>query len=384
MAKQVKSRDIPISVERELWARAAGRCQFDGHNEILYRSPVTQERVNQAQKAHIWSFSPDGPRGQGPHAVDQSKINDADNLLLMCAGCHKLIDNEDDGGRYTTRLLLSWKKEHEERVERVTSIAADRQSHVVCFGADIGDEITNIDVSSCVEAMFQQRRYPASNHPITIALPAERKDEGGEYWITQERHLVDRFARLVSAIVEREESPRFSIFGVAPQPLLILLGSLFTDKSFADVYQLHRQPLGWSWTQERNKFDVSLSRPESVTGQPVLVISISASITHDRISRVLSEDVSIWEIEISNPFNDALQSREQLERFSEVARQALAEISKNHGSKALSIFPAMPVACAVTLGLVRQPKADSPWIIFDQNNKNCGFFEALRIGDSSE
>lgn len=64
MVKEVK-RYIKNTVERELWARAAGRCQFDGHNKLLYKSSVTQERVNIAQQAHIYSFSEKGPKRMG-------------------------------------------------------------------------------------------------------------------------------------------------------------------------------------------------------------------------------------------------------------------------------------------------------------------------------
>ena len=55
MANEV-TRYIKNEVERELWARSAGRCQFDGCNKILFKSSITQERVNIAQKAHIYSF----------------------------------------------------------------------------------------------------------------------------------------------------------------------------------------------------------------------------------------------------------------------------------------------------------------------------------------
>ena len=59
-------------VERELWARAAGRCQFDGCNRPLFKSPVTQEQVNISEKAHIYSFSENGPRGWGPFITNKS------------------------------------------------------------------------------------------------------------------------------------------------------------------------------------------------------------------------------------------------------------------------------------------------------------------------
>ena len=62
----------------------------------------------------------------------------------------------------------------------------------------------------------------------------------------------------------------------------------------------------------------------------------------------------------------------------------MVEIADAHGQRApLNIFPAMPVACAVELGRIRMPKADMPWIVFDQNNKLGGFIKALEIGETS-
>jgi hypothetical protein len=44
----------------------------------------------------------------------------------------------------------------------------------------------------------------------------------------------------------------------------------------------------------------------------------------------------------------------------------------------LSVFPAMPVACAVELGRIRMPKADLPWLVYDQIPGE-GFVPALNI-----
>lgn len=86
------TRYIKKEVERELWARAAGRCQFHGCNRLLYKSPITQERVNISEKAHIYSFSEVGPRGWGPFKRNHDNLNNLDNLMLMCHDCHKTID----------------------------------------------------------------------------------------------------------------------------------------------------------------------------------------------------------------------------------------------------------------------------------------------------
>jgi hypothetical protein len=74
------TRSISREAERVLWARAAGRCEFDGCNRLLYKSPITQERVNIAQMAHIYSFAADGPRGRGLFANNAGRLNDVGNL----------------------------------------------------------------------------------------------------------------------------------------------------------------------------------------------------------------------------------------------------------------------------------------------------------------
>lgn len=116
------TRHIKKDVERELWVRAAGRCQFDGCNKLLYKSSITQEIVNLAQKAHIYSFSKNGPRGWGPFSINKKGLNEANNLMLMCHGCHTKIDKDKSGVRYSAKLLINWKREHEQRVEIVTGM----------------------------------------------------------------------------------------------------------------------------------------------------------------------------------------------------------------------------------------------------------------------
>ena len=96
------TRHISAATQQELWVRAAGRCQFDGHNRLLYMSCVTQETVNAAQKAHIYALSEKGPRGHGPYKDNLDALNDVSNLMLMCYDCHKKIDQDTDCLLYTS------------------------------------------------------------------------------------------------------------------------------------------------------------------------------------------------------------------------------------------------------------------------------------------
>ena len=240
------TRHITRIVERDLWARAAGRCQFSGCNTLLYRSAVTQEAVNLAQKAHIYAFSQNGPRGWGPFKIGLSKLNDVSNLMLMCYGCHTKIDQEDGSLRYSSDLLIYWKAEHELRVEVVTGIAPNKKSHVVLYGANIGSEKSPIEYQSCVEAMFPQG-YPASERPVSISMKSEHRDSSSQFWQTESQHLLKAFQRKILSLIEDDPCKHFSLFTLAPQPLLIQLGALLTDKMDVETYQLHREPKGWTW-----------------------------------------------------------------------------------------------------------------------------------------
>lgn len=372
------TRSIDRGVERELWARAAGRCEFDSCNKPLYLSPVTQERVNIAEKAHIHSFSKDGPRGWGPF-TSKSALNSPSNLMLVCPVCHLTMDADKDGTRYSAEQLMIWKREHEDRVGVVTGITPEKKSHVVLYGANIGEEYSKLDWVSAVEAMFPAR-YPAEENPVVLSMSCEHEDSTPDYWATEERHLKAAFERHIAPRIREETCSHFSLFALAPQPLLTLLGSLFTDKIETEVYQLHREPRTWQWQGHPDGFAFTVNRPLNFHYSPALILSLSDRVAHGRVTSVLGENVSIWEVTVNECHNDFLRSSAQLSMFRDVMRKLMVSIKEQHGqSTPLNVFPAMPVSCAVELGRIRTPKADMPWIIYDQNNKAGGFVRTIRI-----
>lgn len=380
MAEDI-TRYIANDVERELWAKAAGRCQFNGCNRSLYKSPVTQEQVNIAEKAHIYSFSKEGPRGWGPFVANKKKLNNIDNLMLMCHDCHKLIDQDKNGNKYSAELLRQWKREHERRVYIVTGIAPKMKSHVVMYGANIGSERSPLQFVSAVEAMFPNR-YPAEEKPVDLSMSCEHEDKDEEYWITEKNHLYKIFDRHIKQRIEDNDPAHFSLFSLAPQPLLIQLGALFTDKIEVDVYQPIRNPKTWKWQNYPDGFSFFVKEPSTTTGVPTLLVSLSDEIAHNRATSIIGSEASIWEITVPSNFlhNDFLRSPAQLAEFGQTVRKVMVSMKRKHGqSTPIHVFPAMPVSCAIEMGRARMPKAEMPWIIYDQNNKAKSFIKALEI-----
>ncbi len=383
MAKEV-TRHIKSEIERELWGRAAARCQFSDCNRLLYKSPITQEPVNLAEMAHIYSFSKYGPRGWGPFKSNLVGLNDVSNLMLVCHDCHKKIDQDKKGERYSADLLKKWKADHESRVRIATGALASKKSHVVLYGSRIGDENSPLQTAVAFDAMFPEWN-PADDRSVNLSMQSALDDSTKEFWITEEAHLRKEFDRHIRVRISEAQPNHFSVFALASQPLLILLGSLFTDKVPTIVYQPHREPKTWKWQQHPDGFQFRIDEPADKSGIPVLVFSLSARIASERVESVLGSQASIWEMTIDQPHNDFLWSEAQLSMFRETARKLMVAIRSAHPTASdLKVFPAMPVSCAVELGRVRMPKADLPWVIYDQNHKHHKFIEALTIGNHHE
>jgi SMODS-associated and fused to various effectors sensor domain len=377
-AQRVPSRRVVGSVQNMLWGRAAGRCEFAGCNKPLWKSSVTQEPVNIAQKAHIYAFSAKGPRGRGH--IPQALLNGVDNLMLVCHECHQKIDHRRDGGRYKGRLLQQMKAAHEDRIHRVTGISPSRKSHILLYGANIGEHGSPLVYDEAASALFP-RRYPATDAPILLSVVnSPSSDRDADYWSSESTTLERAFGHAVQERIKHGDIRHLSVFALAPQPLLVLLGVLLGDITDVDVYQRRREPATWEWATQRPRTSFRVEEPTNRDGVPALVLALSATITSDRITSVLGDGVSIWRLTTETPHNDLITSREQLVELRRLMRTLLDRIKAVHGQTTpVHLFPAVPVSVAVELGRVRMPKADSPWRLYDQINARGGFVDALSI-----
>lgn len=374
-----KSRYIPLPVRCLLWGRSAGRCEFKGCNMPVTYHPKTKESVNLAEAAHIIGFSEDGPRGE--EELSELLAKDVDNLMMLCKTCHKTIDAKKEN--YPIDHLRRMKRTHEARIEIVTSIGQNRESHMLLYGANVGDQSSLVSYQTTAPALIAEGRFPATQNPLELSLiNSSFKDAKGQFWQIEENQLRTMIERQIRPLLAQGNLQHLSIFALAPQPLLMLLGYLLCDINYeTQVYQLHREPPGWSWQEHPDNFSYTVTKPSEIKGPPVLVLALSATITDDRITDVLGSDVSIWRMTIDEPNNDFLKSKEQLQQFRQIIRPLLNEIKAKHGQKTLlSVFPAMPVSVAVDFGRIIMPKADMPLRIYDQNNDLGGFVPALDIG----
>jgi 5-methylcytosine-specific restriction endonuclease McrA len=359
-----------------LWGRAAGRCQLC--NQPVSWNPQTKEDVNVAEAAHIIGFSVDGPRGEDDLSAELAE--ELDNLMLMCRGCHKTIDANH--AQYPVDQLRRMKRAYEERVERVTAIGQEHGSHILLYGANIGDHHPQVSYRATAPALIIDGRYPASRTPIALSMTNSAfRDHNGDFWRIESQQLQTMIGQQVKPRLRPGDIEHLSIFAIAPQPLLVLLGYLLCDVNYAvRIYQLHREPPGWAWQDHSDTFAYSIERPNCATGQPGLVLALSAPVADDRVTAALGDDAAIWRVTIPQPNNDYLKSARQLQQFRELIRPLMDEI-KNHYQPGtpLNVISAAPVSVCVELGRAIQPKAHMPLRLWDQNSELGGFIHALDI-----
>ena len=374
---------IPAKVANALWAKAGGRCQFRGCNKLLIGDMISGKKTGKfGYIAHIVADEPGGPRGDRVRSPLLAK--DIDNLMLMCPIHHKGID-EDYAADYPEDVLLAMKAEHEDRIQIVTDMDADRVSHVVRFAANVGMLDSLVSVRSIFNAMPPDH-HPAEGRTIDIELiGSERKDHEESYWAEQNENLERSFARKIKERIEQREIRQLSVFALAPQPLLIRLGTLLGDIVPVSVHQKHREPDTWKWLSGQPS--ISYRVQDYGGGRkdvPVaLKLALSATLNDDRIISVLGSDTAIWSITCDEPGNDIMRRPDDLSAYKRLLRGLFDRIKAHHGEGVLvHVFPAVPVSVAVETGRVWMPKADLAMRIYDQNRTAKAFVPTITIGQA--
>ena len=336
---------ILIGVQRELWARSAGRCEFRGCNKLLFRDNLTKKRSNLGRISHIIAFSPNGPRG---HAVLSERLEkDIFNLMLTCGDHAKIIDDKDKVADYAVDLLQSFKREHESRVRALTGVQEEAKASVLIVKGAVNTRLPAITEADAFSAMLPL--YPAEENATVIDLGTVRGRLTTDDITHLARELADDFQRKRVG-----ELPVLAVFAIAPVPILVELGCLLGDLTRVHLFQRHRAPdETWTWPKSEaadgDFYDVIL--PNEVGEEPIaLVLSISEAVAAEFVQTAVPGATS-YEIRAQSPGRDFLRSSARLAAFGQQLRTVLAEIRVRRPElDHIHLFAAVPAPAAVEFG----------------------------------
>lgn len=368
---------IPAKIKNQLLVKSSGRCQFSGCNQSLYKDLITKRDFNKSYIAHIVGDKSTGPRGD----VVQSPIlaNALSNLILLCDGCHRRVDAEN-GIHFSVLELMAMKKEHEDRIERITAIAPNMDSHIVIYKANVGQHSPFVSYEAMANYLFP-RHYPAQSSSIDLGLTdSPLRDKDAHFWDTEIKVLEENYNNRLRDLFRQQRIKHISLFAFAPMPLLIKLGTLINEIQNIEIHQPIRNPQTWNLSDDTEVTNYNSSEPAIFHPIVVLNISLSATISNDRITSVLGNECAIYTITIDNPNPNYLQNKIQLQDFKTTIQQLFNIIKAKYNAQTpIHIFPAMPIATAIELGRVWFPKADMPLYLYDENTANSGFVKVIEI-----
>ena len=291
-------------------------------------------------------------------------------------GNTKSIDGSNEN-KYPPELLHAMKRKHEERIALATSITPNKQSIIVIYTSSVGKQKPSIDYRDAVDAMFPTF-YPTADSPIDLSTNTPFNDNEECYWATEKMALDRNYRDKVSCLLANGY-PNISIFAIAPQPLLVYLGTLLGDIHKISVFQKHREPNTWRWLDMESNNAFILNEPPSKNGRPILVFAISSQNIEKRIKNLYNKDESIWIIRCKEPNNDMLISPKQLSEYRALVRKVMDDINKTSSNDEIRIHMSMPIACAIELGRIRMPKADKSWMLFDYHRDTDKELETITI-----
>ena len=360
-----------------LCARAAGRCEFEGCGITLYEEILTRKSIRNSVVAHIVAASPDGPRGDSQRSYELSQS--IDNLMLLCPTHHTLIDTQEKD--YPEARLLSMKKTHEDCVERLCTHLQSKPSEMLSLASPIkGQSKVTLDQRKQSQALLPEHYATSLTGPI-FDPESNKEYHSKEYWRDVDQQLEATYRNFVDSSLKWNPTQHFSIFPLAPIPLVVKLGYLLGDKSTWNIYQFHREFNSWCWqnVEQTNQFTIHQQTFRS-GGSVALILSLTADISLERIKRVSDVD-SVITIRAKRFGVDCIRSTKDLTAFWHCYQKACDQIKKTFPDvEEILVFPAIPTSAAFEVGRRYMSGVYPRLKLYDDDN---GFFETLTIGGES-
>ena len=371
-------KQIPERIRFQLVARAAGRCEYPGCNKVLYEDELTKGPGNISNYAHIIPYKENGPRGAETIHERPADVDTLDNLILLCWDHHKEIDTMPVPPKYSASELRKHKRDHERRIALVTSIKPECKSYIVSYTAYIAQGVTSISEDAARLALLPHY-YPAQRDIIELSPSLPNKPQDNAWYEEAVIDLKSKYNEFILRRLNGCKSTHFSVFAIAPMPLLIQLGSLLNDTSNAMVYQKQRDA-GWLWDDNAPDRTFSILPPaETECKKPVLMLMLTQEVDDILVKQALGEDVAIWKITSDYHGFDCILKNKHLIDFKSVARCALNDIARHYPNEdELHIFPIMPASACVEFGRIRTAN-HNPWVVYEKRRDTINFVKTISI-----
>jgi len=348
---------IQSSEKIKLWVRSGGRCAICKK----YLLDLNYD-ANIGEIAHIvgWIDTKNSPRGKSD--LPLKARNCADNLILLCAEHHKIVDTKEALLEFTVERLMLHKKEHESRIHHLTGLHTDSDSVVIRMMGKIRGGSVEVSQENAREVIYQSDKRTArfidsfdkQSWEIDLSRLSDPEESWEEYW-SLGKTIIDNEIRIIEQGINKGNIRHLSVFALARIPLLIYLGYKLDDKTPTSIYQKHRgENESWMWSDIADEVSFKVTTVKtSAYSNVTLILNLSGSIDLSKLPLDISSDVNTYIIEPSNsiPNRDILRNRKSYENFVQTYHNFLSQIEIKHKScSTIHLFPAVPISAAIACG----------------------------------
>lgn len=358
---------------RRVWVAAGGRCTFC--KEFLAEDEITGQSVYTGQLAHIVGATAERGSPRGKSSKTPRQRAQPENLMLLCAGEHKVIDTREHWALYDEEQLLAFKTQHERDVRELTGLLRKPKSTVIRVSGDIRDQAVDFSKQAVIRALLEDQRFPdfslhddSQNCEVDLRAHDGEADSHPIYWQSTVLTLKRRLSPLKNHL-KTKEIDHISVFALARIPILVQLGALLDDVTNVTVHNRRRgSGQGWGWYAKGPTEDLRFAVTEVPgDGDPVVTFSVSGPVDFDALPEELQGkpryDIRVEGVKLSPA---VLRSPEDLAALIETWREVLATLETNHRNRPISLVLAVCAAAAVEIGRAHMRGAHAPLRVFDR------------------
>ncbi|WP_394347256.1 SAVED domain-containing protein [Sphingobacterium yanglingense] len=357
----------------KLWVRSGGRCVICNK----YLLDLNYD-ISIGEMAHIvgWSKAKKSPRGDAPLALNQR--NTVDNLILLCADDHKIVDTKSLLEEFTLNRLMQHKLDHESRIHHLTELQVDSESIVLRMLGGIRGVSVEVSKEHARNVIFNSEKKFAKfmdsfdKHGIEINLNTlpDPEESWEAYWSIG-MNIINKSLRPLIEGVEKGAFRHLSIFAMTRIPLLVYLGYKLGDKIPSSLYQKHRgEQETWMWSEQVKAETFEIIRLKEVDSANVaLILSLSGNINPDNLPPDVFANSNLYEIRPvgTTPNRDILRNKTSYENFNKTYHEFLSQIEITHKTcNEIHLFPSVPITAAIACGRGLMRDAQPAIIIYDR------------------
>jgi hypothetical protein len=236
----------------------------------------------------------------------------------------------------------------------------------------IHDVLSPVNVRNVLEAIGPEQPF---GPPLYIHPPWQQGS-----WDAAAKHQQEAILSILKK--SRDLLPKFALFSLAPIPLAIHLGYLFSDRVEVSPFQYDRERKSWVWDQLRKDYDAQFIIEGLPMGsidnsaEVIVRVSLSARILPEDTNAVAGDCAVQVDLRVDNTNVMWLSRPEQLVDLQKVFRGMLSELTRAvPRCSQIHLFYAGPTGGAIVLGQAINPRMNPEIALYEYHRQKSPKYE---------